>query len=195
MSKFIAIFLLMGCLPVHAHYCQDVSEIDKQFLEAHNKRRKQFHEDYGVSFVPLKHSPGLKQQSRRWARKLVNRVCSGEGNIYHDPNNRYGENIASNQGTGSWAKRPTPDSILYRFVERELDQQDKGHLTQVLWRPTKYVGCAMVSKTVGQKSCHVTVCRYAKPGNCNMGKYPDWEAVTYQDDSACGPECPPEGCR
>lgn len=174
-----------------------IKPIDQAFLDAHNKRRKQFHEDYGVSYVPLKYSIGLKRESAKWARYLVKRVCANEGGIYHDPDNEFGENIASNRGSGSWAKRPSPDSILHRFVEREVGKRDNGHLTQVLWRPTKYVGCAIASTVSRDKrtKCHVTVCRYAKPGNCNMANYPDWQSATFRDDSRCRPECPPEGCR
>ena len=42
--------------------------------------------------------------------------------------------------------------------------------------------------------------RYAKPGNCSMGRFRtvqgkvDWETAMMQDDSPCEPACPPEGC-
>jgi hypothetical protein len=199
--RILCILLLCGVAEAHpVSECKQQPPIraqDKAFLDAHNKRRQTFHEDYGVSYVPLKWSLGLKRQSARWARHLVKKVCSGQGSIYHDPNNNFGENIASNKGSGSWGKKPLPENILTRFVENEVDTENNGHLTQVLWRPTKYVGCAIAAATAPDKpnvKCHVTVCRYAKPGNCNMGRFPDWESATYQDDSPCRPECPPEGC-
>ena len=89
-----------------------------------------------------------------------------------DPNNVHGENIASHSGTGSWAELRTPDSILTRWVEGEKDLHwpEVGHLTQAIWRATKYVGCAEASKPrVGGGMCHTQVCRYAKPG---MYSYP-----------------------
>jgi hypothetical protein len=45
-------------------------------------------------------------------------LCGKKG-IYHDPGNAYGENLASNWGTGTWAMQPSPDSVLHRFVEGE----------------------------------------------------------------------------
>jgi hypothetical protein len=99
-----------------------------------------------------------------------------------------------------------PDEIVGRFVEREegLPWARNGHLTNVLWRATNYVGCAEAEKSyvVNGKTqwCRAQVCRYAKPGNCSMGKYRlangniDWETPMLMDDSPCGPECPPEEC-
>ena len=48
------------------------------------------------------------------------------------------------------------------WVEDEVDDDypANGHLTQVLWRATFYVGCADASN--GDR--HVQVCRYARPG-------------------------------
>ena len=47
--------------------------------------------------------------------------------------------------------------------------------------------------------CRIQVCRYAKSGNCQLGKYSDqegeyWLTPMLADDSKCPPECPPEGC-
>ena len=108
------------------------------------------------------------------------------------------------------APRPSPCRILNRFVEREegLPWARNGHLTNALWRATRYVGCAEASKTysvqVGtktvMKTCRAQVCRYAKPGNCSMGSFKDengvvdWETAMLNDDSPCKPICPPEGC-
>ena len=112
-----------------------------------------------------------------------------------------------------------PDKIVGRFVDREegLPWARNGHLTNVIWRPTKYVGCAEANKIyyttngAGEKvsnHCRAQVCRYAKPGNCSMGRYKfdsptsidgivnshDWETPMLMDDSPCKPDCPPEGC-
>lgn len=196
---FFCVLMLLNCGKSRAQNQYNIEDEsfdaeNQEFLTAHNIRRKKFHEDYGVSYVPLKFSSGLKQQSIRWANYLAPKLCNEGVPIYHDPNNRYGENIAANWGSGVWANRPTPESILYRFVDRELNQPQKGHLTQALWRPSQYVGCAIAKATSGNKTCHVTVCRYAKPGNCNMGKFKTWQEATFQNDSPCGPVCPPEGC-
>ena len=56
--------------------------------------------------------------------------------------NEYGENLARNKGSGAWGQLYDPDKILNRFVEREvgLPWARNGHLTNALWRATKYVG-------------------------------------------------------
>ena len=83
-----------------------------------------------------------------------------------DKNNVHGENLAANYGSGSWAAVRSADTILSRWVEDEADDPypANGHLTQVLWRPSKYVGCAEASAPDGGGLCHVQVCRYARPG-------------------------------
>lgn len=122
--------------------------------------------------------------------------------MHHD-NTTWGENISTNSGSGSWEEVKPTDAILERFVEKEVDKEypENGHLTQVLWRATKYVGCAEASKLRQSKEmCHVQVCRYARPGNCNMAAYKDetrhdwWMVPTMMDESLCGSACPPEGC-
>lgn len=62
---------------------------------------KHRHKDYGKNHVPLKWSNNLKASSQIWLRKLLD-VCSYE--LGHDPSNKkWGENLASNYGTGDWA--------------------------------------------------------------------------------------------
>ena len=133
------------------------------------------------------------------------------GSPKHDPNSPWGENLARNKGSGGWGRLYDPDEIVGRFVEREvgLPWARNGHLTNALWRATKYVGCAeantsyYVTNGAGKKvlnNCRAQVCRYAKPGNCGMGAFKgangihDWETAMLMDDSPCGPDCPPEGC-
>ena len=85
-----------------------------------------------------------------------------------DKNNIHGENLASNNGSGgAWAEVRTADSIVTRWVEDEVDDPwpKNGHLTQVLWRGSKYVGCGEASKPRdGGGMCHAQVCRYTRPG-------------------------------
>lgn len=67
-----------------------------------------------------------------------------------------------------------PDDVLIRWVEREIDLNPPKnlHLTQVLWRPTKYMGCADAMREYDDGTrCHVQVCRYVRTGNCNFGKF------------------------
>ena len=137
---------------------------DRGFLKSHNTRRKAWHERYNKSYVPLKWDNSLKAEAKVWAETLL--ASCGKG-MYHDPNTKYGECATANQGTGSFGKLHTPDEIIRRYVEREENWQppQNNHLTQVLWRSTKFVGCAEASKSMGEgKTCHTQVCRYARPG-------------------------------
>jgi hypothetical protein len=74
---------------------------------------------------------------------------------------------------------------------------------KVLWRASKYVGCAdSVQAIEGVEGgyCRFQVCRYAVTGNCAMGlnRYADgsvnWKASVLNDDlRQCGTSCTPEG--
>ena len=147
--------------------------------------------------MPLNWSEGLKESSRGWANQLL-KSC-GQG-LYHEKQSKYGENLASNLGSGSWGAMKHADDIVKRFVENEAnkDWPANAHLTQCLWRATKYVGCWDAEKDMGDgKTCRVQVCRYARAGNCDMHKFtndPKRMNAVMQDSSNCGQECPPEGC-
>ena len=159
---------------------QGSSEDTVGWLEAHNKRRKCYYEHFSVSHVPLKWSAELAASSQQWADRLVSRdSCNIQhcSNVLERSQCPFGENLAFHRGTTQ-----TADQILHRWTEDEA-AENGGHFTQVLWRPTQYVGCGWATGACGE----VQVCRYIKPGNCNRLSY-------LVDDSPCGPECPPEGC-
>ena len=174
---------------------------DDAWLFAHNSRRKKYHEQWGKTYTPLKWSPMLASQAKSWANQLLNN-CDTYG-IKHQPGIDEGENLAANKGTGSNGELKTPDQILNRWVEMELTDgyPANAHLTQALWRASKYVGCADSSKSItgpkGQDGfCRVQVCRYVTSGNCNMGAYKTangWMTPMLMDESKCGPDCTPEG--
>ncbi|KAL3758400.1 hypothetical protein ACHAWU_008736 [Discostella pseudostelligera] len=177
----------------------DTTDRDEEWLAAHNTRRQDWHQRYGKSYVPLTWSNALKEQSRAYAETLLAASC---GELVHDPNSQFGENLAAHSGTGSFAEVRTSDSIVGRWVDNEagLPYPDNAHLTQALWRATKYVGCDEASKArSGGGMCYIQVCRYARPGNCNMAAYKDgssdwWAEPMLADDSPCSPACPPDGC-
>lgn len=171
---------------------------DQDWLDSHNIRREKWHNKFGKGYVPLKWSPALMRESQTWAERLA-RDCK----LVHDQNSRYGENIALNWGTGNYAQMRPTENVLSRFVEDEADDEypENGHLTQVLWRATTYVGCADASRPrQGGGTCHTQVCRYSKPGNCNMSNYKEsnkkdwWLTPMLMNESPCGEECPPDRC-
>jgi hypothetical protein len=180
----------------------EMTDREKQWLEAHNVRRMQWHEGNGVSYVPLKWSAELAKHAQAWADKLTEK-CEIVG-IDHEHDVEEGENLAKNQADGrnGMGRLYPPDNIVRRWVDYEADLPNPKnlHLTQALWRATKYVGCADATRE-GEDGyvCRVQVCRYAKAGNCQLGKYnasdgDNWLVPMLMDDTPCGPECPPEGC-
>ena len=76
--------------------------------------------------------------------------------------------MASNLGTGSWGQPRTPEEILVRWVDKEVNTNEKAHLTQALWRSSKYLGCGTATKAHNGGNCHVQVCRYARPGKLSF---------------------------
>jgi hypothetical protein len=64
-------------------------------------------------------------------------------------------------GSGIWGCLYSPNDIVRRYVEREekWSPPANNHLTQVLWRSSKYVGCAEHPKVwVGMNvMCHTSV--------------------------------------
>ncbi|KAL7439291.1 hypothetical protein ACHAXH_004638, partial [Discostella pseudostelligera] len=148
-----------------------------EYLVAHNIRRREWHEKYNTSYVPLLWSPRLADDSLRWALKLLD-DCEVPG-VEHEPGVAEGENLAKNlgleyeNGTASWGQLYPPENIVQRWVEREAgwDYPKNAHLTQALWRSSKYLGCGESEKNYPGGKCRVQVCRYARAGNCDMTRF------------------------
>jgi hypothetical protein len=183
-------------------YFPEMTQREKDWLTAHNVRRKQWHEGNGVSYVPLRWSASLAKQAQKWANKLTD-DCEIVG-IEHEHGVEEGENLAKNTSAGrkGMGQLYPPDNILRRWVDYEagLPNPYNLHLTQALWRASKYVGCADSLREYEDGGiCRIQVCRYARAGNCQMGKYnvtegDNWLIPMLADESNCPPECPPEGC-
>jgi hypothetical protein len=140
---------------------------------------------YGATYVPLKWSTTVANSAKAYANKLI--AISGCVIQHNYQGDSYGgENLAAFYGSGS--TDPTPDQVLTLWTENEASSVG-GHFTQVIWRGTRYVGCAVASKS----GCHIQVCRYIAPGNCNLSSS-NWKQTTFADSSPCGPQCPAEGC-
>lgn len=183
----------------HTKYGQ-MNQRDRAYLECHNWRRKKYHERFGSTYTPQVWDFSLAQHAKSWATRLLN-DCNKDG-IKHEPGVSQGENLAKNRGTGKWGKQYNVENICSRWFEREetWPYPDNAHLTQGLWKSSLYVGCGEATKTMANGGrCHVQVCRYARAGNCNMGKYKatigqNWKQPMLMDDNPCGPVCPPGGC-
>ena len=173
---------------------------DYQYLEAHNIRRKEWHERYNKTFVPLVYSPLLAADARAWAEELL--WSCGVVGIEHESTNSFGENLAKNTGDPeTWGQLYPPENIVRRWVDFEvgLPYPSNGHLTAALWRAGKYLGCGESARQFGRGVCRIQVCRYGRASNCDMAKFDarngtNWLVPMLMNFTRCGPDCPQEGC-
>ena len=132
-----------------------------EILAAHNSYRKE------VGVRPLTWSDDLASHAQEWADYLAS--LGGE-ELSHSENTDEGENLwrgtqgrfTNTQMVDSWGEEKE------NFVEGTFpnvsstgNSDDVGHYTQVVWRNTKEVGCAIASAGGND----ILVCRYSPPGN------------------------------
>ena len=129
------------------------SSLSRDMLAAHNGVRAR------VGVPPLAWSDRLAARAQDWADHLLAR-----GQFTHRPKSPYGENLFEiDGGTAS------PARVVQSWASesRNYDSRSNrcsgvcGHYTQIVWRDTKEVGCA-VARGEGRE---VWVCNYDPPGN------------------------------
>ncbi len=121
----------------------------------HNQARAQ------LGVPPLTWSTSLENIARNWADSLL-----ANGKFEHSSHSRYGENLFEIRGASA-----SPSEVVETWVNESRDFNSKtntcraravcGHYTQVVWRNTREVGCA-VARGKGRE---VWVCEYDPPGN------------------------------
>lgn len=129
-------------------------EMAADMVKAHNAYR------LPLKLPPLKWSDKLAAAAQKWADQLVK-----ERKFYHEPNPRSGENLFELKGRGT----ATPDDVVHDWASESLDynyatNQCKsvcGHYTQMVWRSTREVGCAVAHG----HDVEIWVCRYSPQGN------------------------------
>ncbi len=125
----------------------------RSMLDAHNAVRAR------VGVPPLVWSGQLAAAAQEWANYLV-----ASGTFSHRTGDRYGENLYAM--TGGYV---SPDQVVYAWAEeaRGYDVRTNacagvcGHYTQIVWRTTRALGCAVALGRGRQ----VWVCEYDPPGN------------------------------
>lgn len=176
------------------NWINTMTERDCEWWFAHDYRRRDWHtRSYSgyysnKSYRHLKYSPQLKRNAQIYANKLLD-TCNDSG-IKHDATEE-GENLAKNKGSGVWGQLYPAEMVVKRFVDNEefWPWNKNAHLTQAMWYSTRYMGCADSKKDLGNgKTCRMQVCRYAKAGNCLMGKYQssvatNWMRPMMMDDT------------
>ncbi len=135
---------------------------EARLLAAHNRER------VALGVAPLRWDANLARAARSWADRLA-----ATGQFAHAP-----ENPKDPQGENLWAGtrgRYTYEAMVDgwarekryfkpgRFPDNSVTGRvaDVGHYTQLMWRDTRSVGCAM-ARGVRED---VLVCRYAQAGN------------------------------
>lgn len=139
--------------------------VEQELLDAHNRYRE------GVGAAPLVWSAQLAAAARSWATELAR-----TGRFEHATNTGgAGENLAiATAGAyrpralvGLWgAERQYFRPGTFPQVSSTGRWRDVGHYTQMIWRSTTTVGCAIAT----EDGIDVLVCRYTPPGNV-MGQW------------------------
>jgi hypothetical protein len=137
------------------------NELEQRLLSAHNAERAR------VGAPPLRWADSLEAEARVWAQALII-----SDRFAHDPApHGHGENLWTGWGGRSWSPEEMvgewaaeKSNYLHRAfpdVSRTGNWIDVAHYTQLVWRDTTHVGCAVEAR--GDRS--VLACRYAPPGN------------------------------
>lgn len=161
-SLFALLFLFLAAAcassqdPPQSIFSESSAEMQSRFLAAHNEWRGT------VEVPPLQWSKSLEAYAQDWADTLQRRGCRPE----HSDADGYGENIAWAGGT-----RLTPERVVALWGEEEkfydyesnscADGEVCGHYTQVVWKDTLAVGCAVPRC----ENSEIWVCNYDPPGN------------------------------
>lgn len=152
--------------------CAHVADFDSaDFVTAHNKWRAAA----GIS-EKLSYSPELAASAQAWADKLKqNNHCKMR---HSEPQGKYGENLywasAINWSDGrKELQKMSPTQVVdswgsekadYNYAKNSCAQGKMcGHYTQVVWRTTRKVGCAVA--VCGDSQEQVWVCQYQPAGN------------------------------
>jgi uncharacterized protein YkwD len=146
-TLFLVIVLVESCV------ARDPFALSHQMLEAHNAVRSR------VGVPPLAWSNQLAARAQDWANYLL-----AKRQFFHRPNSRFGENLFEVRGAAA-----TPAEVVddWASESREYNHRSNlcrgvcGHYTQIVWRNTQEVGCAVAR--AGERE--VWVCNYSPPGN------------------------------
>lgn len=136
--------------------------IEERLLARHNEERAT------RALPPMRWNPALAASARGWADHLASR-----GAFHHAP-----EKTSDPEGENLWAGtrgRFEPEAMVDAWAREKRFYKpgvfpdnsttgrvaDVGHYTQLMWRATRQVGCAVARGTRED----VLVCRYSEAGN------------------------------
>jgi hypothetical protein len=164
MVKLGATLLLCAAAPMMQGSLGFTSDLNQRLLAAHNRERAQ------AGIAPLEWDQRLANGAARWGSYLAR-----TGAFEHSPealgdDDPVGENLF--MGTrgyygpeamvGAWiAEKRMFRPGIFPHNSRTGSFEDVGHYTQLMWRRTGQVGCAVIAN----REDDFLVCRYAEPGN------------------------------
>lgn len=148
----IALLLSVMAAPAFAQ-----NDFKSRILTAHNDLRAE------VGTPPLEWSERLAEEARVWAG-----VLARQGRLQHDEQATDGENLWMGTADrfsleamiGGWSGEQA-DYRRGAFPDVARQGRVVGHYTQMVWRTTRQVGCALARNA----SDEVLVCRYFPAGN------------------------------
>jgi len=150
---------LAVAMPLVAGTVGRTSALDARLLAAHNRER------IALGVPALEWDAGLARDAQAWAAQLAR-----SGTMVHAANTGEGENLwagtsrryAPEEMVGLWlAEKRDYRPGIFPNVSKNGDFAAVGHYTQIIWRTTSRVGCAIADN--GREE--FLVCRYAGPGN------------------------------
>jgi len=156
-----AALLALACGAAPAQAQARLDNLQGRILATHNEERAR------LGIPPLSWSPALAANAARWAAHL-----STLNALEHDDSlDVEGENLWRGSKDAY-----TPEDMVTLWIDERAafkngvfpdvstsgQWEDVGHYTQVIWRATAQVGCAV---TVAGGEDEVLVCRYQEGGN------------------------------
>jgi hypothetical protein len=129
------------------------SVLAREMLDTHNAIRAH------LNLLPLQWSAELASVSQKWANRLLEKR-----RLDLNPDSTYGENLFMISGGSA-----SPAAVVRQWASesQNYDYHSNscsgicGHYTQLVWRRTQRVGCA-VARGAGYE---IWVCNYDPPGN------------------------------
>jgi hypothetical protein len=154
--------LLALAVPMAIGAVGPTANFEQRVLDSQNRARA------AVGLDPLRWNAHLSASAQHWATALA-----ASGRFEHAP-----ENATSPEGENLWAGTRgyyNPEAMVDGWVREKRffkpgifpdnsttgQVEDVGHYTQVVWRRTREVGCAIAAG----RSEDILVCRYAEAGN------------------------------
>jgi hypothetical protein len=162
-------------------YNANLTDKDQAFLDAHNERRKKYHELKGVSYRPMAWSPDLAAGASKYVDEAV-KTC-----VIAPQGGPYGFNIANEVLDNEGLEKVPGNAVNIwagdKWYSDNSTYPENLSFTAVVWRSALYVGCATKTAQMenSTKWCQFTLCRYARTPNCGVDKS-DWITPTLDEN-------------